>query len=368
MPESKAALATPAFQQGDRIIACSNNPDDASTVVPIPPDQRAGADGKLDYFEFMARQQIMRGKPMTVRVERSQSKELVDIIVPPSSMNVTGMRMRMGRVAAVRKGFPAATATVVDSSEVGVQPRRGDDSETGDKLIEVEVTDIDSKGQSFSRRWSNEPEHAEAPAGAVAVGGGLVQAYLKVFSAPPLDPIRLPFEMEQWAERQKNYSQGKPNWKVKLTVLRPTDRKEERTKEKQVQLIAEWRYEARFLREITASANSPLSIPCLGLAYFVDAVVDDVEPGSAAAEAGLEKGDVIKEVKSKYTDPDKKKDEEGKWQAIKVHQWAYVFSHLQDWDPKLLELSLKVERALVGQMEFKFRAKKIRPGLRWSVV
>jgi regulator of sigma E protease len=119
----------------------------------------------------------------------------------------------------------------------------------------------------------------------------------------------------------------------------------------------EWDDSAKYHREILTTPNSPISISGLGLAYHVQAVVEYVGPDSPAANAefigtdnrpdtsGLQKGDLIKEIRSKYLNP-KGKEEQTKWIPIKPHQWAYVFAELQSAEPK--EIDVKIERSGVN--------------------
>lgn len=345
---SPAAEAQPPFEGGDKIVACSNDPKDWKNVAPISPDLRDGAAGRLDWFEFNRRMSDLRGQNMIVRVDRD-GKE-IDITLKPAFHHTSGMRMEMGRVAARRKDSAAARAKAVFPSgeEDGIQPRKADAKEiTGDKIVEVEVqVSADQK-----RRWVPGKEQTES----------IVEDGVKI-QIVPLDPLRLPYELELWAN-------GNPAVKtVRMKVLRPTARREEKTENKYVTLEMEWDDSAKYNREILTAPNSPLSIPCLGLAYYVEAVVEYVPPDTLAATAefigkdnrpenpGIRKGDLIKEIRSRYVISNGKTDEtkETKWVEIKPHQWAYVFAELQTAQPK--ELDVKIERSGVsGLIEMRLK-------------
>jgi regulator of sigma E protease len=319
-PGSPAAAAN-AFRQGDRVIACSDDPADPKKVTPIPPDKRDGAAGKLDYFAFQRRLHDLRGKPMIVRVERDGGAT-EDITLGPAYYVTTGMRMEMGRLAARRKDSPAARAKVVSPAgeEDGLQVRKPDAKETtGDKIISVEV----ETGPDRSLRWlSGQGQTETHPEGKRTV------------EVRPLDPLRLPYELERWADTHPGAKT------LKVEVLRPTAPKEQKSETKRVTLEMDWDDSAKYYREIQTTPNSPLSIPCLGLAYHVEAVVEDVAEGTPAAAAGMQKGDLIKEIR--WKEMVKGEVKPSKWQEIKSHQWAYVFAALQAMDPK--EIDLKVER------------------------
>lgn len=303
------------FQANDKIVASSYDPKDYKLVKPIPPDARPDANGKLDYFEFHRRQQDMRGKKMIVEVERGDGKHQVTI--EPEFYYKTGMRMEMGRVAARRKDSPAAKAKVIEPAgeSDGVQTGKFDQEQpAGDKIILVEVED--ESGRKI--RWQADPA-----------------TDAKDVIIKPLDPLRLPFELEQWAERK-----GKDR-KVLMTVLRPTGRKEEKNENKRVTMEMEWDDSAKYYREVVSGGNTPISIPCLGLAYHITAVVDAVEPNSPASKAGIQKGDEIKEVQWK-TKNSSGEVEGGDWNKIKSHQWASVAMILQLVDIK--DMGLKIVR------------------------
>ena len=152
---SAAEQAQPGFQMGDRIVACSVDPKHPEKIVKIPVDQSPAASGKLDYFEFVRRQDLMQNEKMVVQVIRKGGGDPVTIEVPVQKTRITGMRMRMGRVAAVRDGSPAASAEVVDNGGEegkGLQPRKPD-GDGGDKIIAVEV-----KTAQGVKRWTTEAE------------------------------------------------------------------------------------------------------------------------------------------------------------------------------------------------------------------
>jgi regulator of sigma E protease len=92
----------------------------------------------------------------------------------------------------------------------------------------------------------------------------------------------------------------------------------------------------RFDREQVNLPNSPLPAGGLGLAYWVDAVAVDVDPGSPAAAAGVKAGDVIAAVQL-YGD----NDQPGEWRDIKPHQWAAIDAAFQTSASHKIGLRLK---------------------------
>ncbi len=309
-PGSPAAKAEPPFQGGDQVIASSYDPADYTKVSDIPI-----VNGKRDFFEFEKRQFDMRGRKMIVRVLRGNTT--LDITVEPAFAITTGMRMAMGRVAAVRTNSPATRAKPVDANEKsGIQPRNAIIKEpTGDKITQVEVV----TGRNEKRRWASDDKPQTVDEKGVKV------------EVLPLDPLRLPFELESWADSKP------PDLTVRMTVLRQTAGKEEKTDTKAVTLEMEWDPTAKLYRELLMTPNSPLSIPCLGLAYFVDTNVEGVEEGSPAAKAGVEKGDQIKEIADKSAASN---HDDPKWIKIEYNQWAYVFMALQGSESKLLKMKV----------------------------
>jgi len=311
--------AAGGLRMGDFIIAASD-PADGMKLTPISEDKREGAAGRLDYFDFYRRMKDSRGQPLTITVKHDDNST-EDVVIDPAFFFSHGMRMAMGRVAAIRKNGPSSNAVAVpaDDNENGIRPRPADVKEAGgDRIITVEVTMADGK----RLRWETDPQPTTEP----------VEKDLEVRA---LDPLRLPFELELWAESKPT------DWDVRVTVLRPTARKEEKTESKKVTLLIKYDQTARYSQEMLNFATEPLPIPGMGLAYFVDAVVEAVEPDSPAAEAGIEKGDLIKAVRQKVRQPDGSIKEE-KWEELKINQWAYVFFMLQKSDPR--EISIRVQR------------------------
>jgi len=282
------AEAAGQFQAGDRIVAMTD-PDNLKELKPLK--------GYGDYHERLVR---LAGQPVTFQLERDGAK--VEVPVQSAYRANLGLRMQIGKIAAVRAGGPAERA--------GVQAVTLDEGSEGkaDRIIAVGIVDASGK-----KTWlANGPRPPEAK---------------PEDGHRPLDPILLRRELIRWAgefpaERRKSL-------KVELVVLREIDHKEQRKL-----LALDYDDAYRFQRELLPQQNSPLSIDGLGLAYWVTAVVDDVELDSPAAKAGIQPGDVIVAYRFKSAKSDK-------WDDIRPHQWAPVEASFQN-PPH--EIDLKVKR------------------------
>ncbi len=269
---AKAEDGGPGFLPGDIFVAVTD-PEKPDTVTPLA--------GWLDLETRLVK---LAGKPITIRVHRKNQPAdaaPVSILVPPTFRHDTGMRLRMGPVVALRNGSPAEVA--------GVQAKTSGDA-SGDRIVQVEVTSADGSKQLYST-------DAEK---------------LKSGAAKPLDPLRLPYDLNAWADK-------KPTDKtVRLVLLRQTGHNEERVP---VTLI--WDDAYRFEFSPAGSVTSPVAVNGLGLAYQVLAVVDAVAPGSPAAAAGIQPNDTIVAVRLKGMDA-KGEVKAGEWAEIKPHQWPYA--------------------------------------------
>jgi regulator of sigma E protease len=343
-PGTPAAQAKSAdgkgFEPGDRVVAMTN-PDDPSR----------GLTEVKDYTDYHKRMVLLAKEPVTFRVQRKDSDATADVVVQPAFRHSVGVRMRMGEVVALRKGGPAEGK--VQARSEGPEPARGDrikavmlppDAE-GKRVWYVAGLDFAKfpKGVDFSK-----PEfHAENQ---------------EAVKALPLDPLLLPQQLSRWAG-------GKPaNWNVELVVSRaahPTD--------VPVRVTVAYDPDCRFDRESALLPNSPLPLGGLGLAYWVEAVLDDVAPGGPAATAvaapseldtslwhrfkrsvGLESGDVSAggepmplQVNDVITAVRFKAGPDGKVQAgawkddLQPRQWASADTVYQMNGP---ELDLRVKR------------------------
>jgi regulator of sigma E protease len=312
VPGSAASRAEPPFEVGDQIVAMTD-PAEGGRVTDLPKDTRVFPHSTMppgdnrDYFAYQRRMHDLIGKPVTFRVLRDGRP--IDIVVPPAYHYDFGMRMRMGEITAVRKESPAAKA--------GLQPRSPElkyPTGNGDRIKQVEVTEPDGTTTRFASVLSNPP-----PAD-------------KKVREKQLDPLRLPYELEQWAERQKDAKART----VRLTVLRTLNHKQE-----EVTVDLPWDDSFKYSDEMLINKHSPVPVKELGLAYRVEAIIDGVAPGSPAAEAGLQPDDNIRELKYKRLN---KKGEAVKDASIEVEpdEWAPSFFSIQRRDVK--EVTFKVKR------------------------
>jgi regulator of sigma E protease len=295
---SAAAEAEPPFEFGDVIVG-TTDPDHPEEIKPLPDDPRHLEKPRPDYFQLLRRCQRLVGKPMVFQVRRKEpdgSTKLVDIRVPPAYRYTFGLRMRMGKVAAVRDGSPAEKA--------GLQP--------GDII-----------------------KHVKA-----AAGGRVLLEVAE--DKDNLDPERLPFELEQALRNQ-------PGARVTLTVLRPNSAKHE--EKGTVELTLDWDNSHEFDEAVPLGWSSPLAIDGLGLAYRVETTVEGVQPGSPAMhgryaengeEVSLQKDDVIEAIQFRKAGRQKSDVEWGFWKTLKPDQWAHVMWELQVADFK--EVQVRVRR------------------------
>jgi regulator of sigma E protease len=201
------------------------------------------------------------------------------------------MRMKMGKVAAVREGSSAA----------------GADVKKGDELIKVVM--IDDQGKDL-------------------------------FSQEDLDPERLPFELVQAAAK----SSGKK--KVILTLRRESEREPKEITCKPVDWDESWDND----EESPMGFASPLPIPQLGVAYWVLSQIVEVKPGSPAAGAGLKKDDTLKEYRMREQSQLTGQLSWSPWSELKTERngnpvddrWAFPFWYLQLVEHK--EMQVKVQR------------------------
>ena len=308
-PGSPAALATdPGFEPGDRVVGMTD-PAAALMVTALPRDAR----GEADYDAYYRRMTDLAERPVTFRVVRKGQPDdatPADITVQPAFRSDLGVRMQMGKVAAVRRAGPA-------DGKIEAVPLDAPPTAAGDRIVAVGLTDAAGKKTWFAN--GKRPEEAK-PDDAVAT----------------LDPMLLPHELRRWAGRYP--ADKRAGLTVELVVLRVGEHTERR-----VPLVLDYDDSFRYDREsVSLANNSPLPLAGLGLAYWVEAVVaSDPAPGSPAAEAGLKGNDIVTAVRLKATDAAGRL-KAGEWHDIKPHQWAAVETAFQQMPPH--EIDLKVAR------------------------
>jgi regulator of sigma E protease len=300
-PGSPAALAG-GFQPGDKIVAMTD-PANPSAVTPLDPKWN-GLPGEM--FDYHRRLTLLAGKPVTFHVERAGKSAPVPVTTPPAFRKDIGLRMRMGPVLAIRDASPAAAA--------GVQARQADGDQVtvaGDQIVSVEVTEADGSRVRFTADKDSPAE--------------------KGVTARPLDPLRLATDLEAWADRTPA---PEP---VRLIVLREVDHAPKR-----VPLALTWDAAWRFEMTTVSGPGTPVPVNGLGLAFAVQAVIDDAVPGKPAAAAGLQANDRVTHVRFTAAGFDGK-ETQGEWEEVKPLQWAFADARLQGLYPH--KLSVRVDRA-----------------------
>jgi regulator of sigma E protease len=275
-PGSPAARAEPPLEFGDTIVAVTD-PDRGGEVTDLPADPWNPVGGWHDIQEFTRRQRLLAGKELVLRVRRAGGGT-ADVKIPPSFYRTFGARMEMGPVAAVREGSSAARAGL----------------RAGDRIVRVEVI---------------EPETGKP----------------RQLAEATLDPLRLPFELRQWAERVAR--KGSAATEAERAVRVEVSRREGQAKESPLPPVSlEWDASRRLENgEPILSLSAPLAIPELGLAYRVS---NHVAAGAAEGSSGLEDQDAIIALKLISVGP----SEDKRWLTLKRDQFAAAFQRLQRSD------------------------------------
>ena len=259
-PDTPAAAATSAdgqkFEGGDRVVAMTD------------PDPAKGVTAVGSHTEYHKRMVLLAGTDVTVEVQRKDSAARVAIAMKSAYRYALGLRMRMGEVVAVRRGG-TAEGKVVARAE-GPEPVRGD------RLTAV-MLPPDATGK---RTWYVAGSVAWEKSAFQVPGVDPKNPQAQV-NVQPLDPLLLPHQLNRWAADKT----GKVP--VELVVLRaahPTD--------DTVRVAVDYDTSYRFDSEAALQPNSPLPVSGLGLAYWVEAVVDEVAPGGPAADAKTAPGEL----------------------------------------------------------------------------
>ena len=303
---SAAAAATSnggaGFLPGDTLTGMTDpaNPHQVTPFDPAPD----GLPGP--YFDYIRRLTKLAGEPITVEVRRAgESGETATVVVPPAYRKSFGLRMRMGPVTAVRQ----------ESAAVGKLL-------AGDRIVSVVVTEPTGEVVRFAAGQSSADS-------------------VENVTVKPLDPLRLPDELNWWSDRWLA-DRSTSDWSaadrtVKVDVLRqgPDDHTEKR-----VSFQLAWDERFRYESTEPSTQGAPVPLTGLGVGYLVDQVVDAVEPDSPAANAGLRPNDQFTEIRL-TTEDYEGEENTGSWMEVLPHQWGYVDHMVQSFYPHTLEAKLK---------------------------
>lgn len=295
-PGSAASRAEPPFEYGDVVVA-TTDPADPSRVTELPPDPLKPE--QKNYFEYLRRMQLLASQEVTVKVKRGDNE--VAIKIPPGYHNTVGAVMEMGHIVAIRKGFAAE-----GKIQLATPAQNGNPSLEADLIEKVEV--VDAKGQPL------------------------------VFEKATLDPVRLPSQLRQWAQKLVDADKI-DGAKVTLTVRRHRAKQGPQFEPVKVELPWDNSWQFDRVSPYPFSLYAPTGIAELGLAYQVKSTIAAAPEGSE-----LKAGDVIKNIQY-FTVDAKGKENTPKWadDDVRSDAWAYQGVALAT-APNLKKVKFKVDR------------------------
>jgi regulator of sigma E protease len=322
------------FDFGDRIVGTTDpdHPNDPFRVKLLRPDPMRGEHGAgfKDAFEFRERMARLADKPVVIQVRREMASEddLVSLLVPPAYQLTWGARMTMGKIAGVRENSRAAKAGVIPD----------------DVIKEVSVlSDKDVFYTSLADLWLTGIQHSgSTPWSLVLHLAHLSKVAPERLPDEDLDPVRLP-----WALTQRIAGRPFPSrCLVRLGVVGTVNHDAQGTKQLEIAWDPSWSLE----EEAPLNMSSPLSIPQLGIAYWVESTVAAVAPDSPADKAGLKVGDQLTQIRIQNEGKKGSKPSWGDWYEMKsvrdkgkevYDQWAHFHWNLQQWVFTTIEVKVK---------------------------
>jgi regulator of sigma E protease len=149
-----------------------------------------------------------------------------------------------------------------------------------------------------------------------------------------IDQARLPFELRQWATRNKDGS--------KVVTLKVRRQVPGNAPDQPLVFRVAWPNPERwqFDREVPLSLTSPMAIPELGLGYKVRGTVSGIDPGWK--DHPLKPGDVIKQVRFWYQNKKGEIEHDSFMDLDEPDQWAHVFWAFQHSD-NIKKMTVKVQ-------------------------
>ncbi|HLA84694.1 MAG TPA: PDZ domain-containing protein, partial [Thermoguttaceae bacterium] len=265
-----AARAEPILLPGDKIVKIDGVPVKTGPAV----DEALSA---------------RRDRPIEITIERKKGRdkpaEELLIHVVPRPMRDLGLVMEMGPVTAIQKGSPAALAglkpgdrlTALDGSPVG------DPLTLGDRLWkQVERAAADGKSPPTVTLTVERAETLDVP---VTLKGLQPRDCIVAVDNHSLENQKISVD-PLWARVNRALAKGESVPEVTLTVKR----------RHKLELPVALRRTNAFETPSLSSANGPVSVPSLGVAYKIGNKVAEVVPGGPAAAAGVVPGDVLTAV------------------------------------------------------------------------